>query len=259
MSIHRKPENLTAADLTAVQAELLLPHEVVAALAGRSVAYLPLGSIEFHAAHLPIGLDGLTAHGVCLRAAARGGGIVLPPLFYGVGGGHTSYPWTIMVGSDLPLRELLAASLNRLQDFGVRTVVLFTGHFSDEQLALIDDVAASWNAGRPRPRLRVLALAVNRAQARVAPDHAGVFETSLLSALRPDRVRLDMLPPLEQAPSIDPGGDVQGSHRHDPAHPLHGVFGPDPRTFDPARSGDLLEEVVAWTTAQVDQEMEILR
>jgi hypothetical protein len=36
---------------------------------------------------------------------------------------------------------------------------------------------------------------------------------------------------------------------------LHGVFGPDPRSFDPARAGDLLDEVVSWTAAQVDQVM----
>ena len=56
-------------DLRSVQAELLLPHEIASALAARSVVYLPLGSVEFHSAHLPIGLDGLNAHGVCTRAA----------------------------------------------------------------------------------------------------------------------------------------------------------------------------------------------
>jgi len=241
-------------NLPAVQAELLLPHEVEKALAARSVAYLPLGSIEFHAAHLPIGLDGLTAHGVCLRAAARSGGIVLPPLFYGVGGGHTDYPWTIMAGSGLPLRALLEQSLNRLQDFGVKTAVLFTGHFSDEQLELIDDIADRWNAAGPA--LRVLALSVNRARAGIEPDHAGIFETSLLSALWPGRVQLEQLPSLHQSPSGDPGGDVRGEHRHDPGHPLYGVFGPDPRTLDPERAAPLLEEIVAWTVEHVDQESE---
>jgi creatinine amidohydrolase len=55
------------ADLMAVQAEMLLPHEIEAALAARAVVYLPLGSVEFHSAHLPIGLDGLNAHSVCSR------------------------------------------------------------------------------------------------------------------------------------------------------------------------------------------------
>jgi creatinine amidohydrolase len=244
-----------ADDLRAAQAELLLPHEVEAALAVRSVAYLPLGSIEFHSAHLPIGLDGLTAHGVCLRAAARSGGIVLPPLFHGVGGGHTTYPWTIMGSSDGPIRALLELSLARLQDFGVRLAVLFTGHFADEQLALVDEVASGWNARGGA--LRALGLAVNRADASVAPDHAGIFETSLLSAIAPDRVQLERLASLAAAPARDPGGDEQGAHRHDPTHPLHGVFGPDPRTFDPRAAGGLLDEVVAWTVAQVDHVVQV--
>ena len=238
------------ADLQHVQAEFLLPDEVDAALAARSVVYLPLGSVEFHSAHLPIGLDGLNAHGVCLRAAARSGGIVLPTLYYGVGGGHTAYPWTIMARSESTIADLLEQTLSRLVDFGVKAAVLFTGHFSDEQLHLIDTAAESW---RDHPELRVLALSVNRADVRLAPDHAGVFETSLLSALWPDRVHLDMLPDLQQAPSHDPGGDVMGRHRHDPQHPLYGVFGPDPRTFDPDRAQDLLDEIVAWTINQVDQ------
>src|SRR2546428_8127315 len=104
-------------DLQAVQAELLLPHEVDAALGVRSVAYLPLGSIEFHSAHLPIGLDGLTAHGVCVRAAARSGGMVLPPPYYGARGGPTSYPPTIMASSDYPLRALLQQSFHLVCDF----------------------------------------------------------------------------------------------------------------------------------------------
>jgi creatinine amidohydrolase len=131
--------------------------------------------------------------------------------------------------------------------------VLFTGHFADEQLALIDDVAARWNTGDST--MRVLALSINRTDASVPPDHAGIFETSVLSALWPGRVQLHRLPLLAEFPANDPAGDVMGIHRHDPEHPLHGVFGPDPRSFDPARAGDLLDEVVSWTAAQVDQVM----
>jgi len=238
-------------DLQSVQAELLLPHEVDAALADRSVVYLPLGTIEFHSAHLPIGTDGLTAHGICLLAAARSGGIVLPPLYYGVGGGHGDYPWTIMATSAAPLQDLLRQSLRRLGDFGVRHAVLFSGHFADEQLELIDDLAERWNAAAQAPH--VLSLSVNRAEAQLAPDHAGVFETSLVSAIHPGLVQLERLPSAAQAPADDPGGDVFGTHRHDPGHPLYGVFGPDPRGFDPAHVDELLEDVVGWTARQVSR------
>jgi creatinine amidohydrolase len=62
------------------QLELLRPHEIRDRLAERAVVYLPLGTIEWHSEHLPVGLDALTAHGVCLRAAALDGGVVYPPL-----------------------------------------------------------------------------------------------------------------------------------------------------------------------------------
>jgi creatinine amidohydrolase len=240
----------SSTDFRGVQAEFLLPHELRASMDARPVAYLPLGSIEFHSAHLPVGLDGLTAHGVCVRAAARSGGVVLPPLFYGVGGGHTDYPWTIMLSTDTPIRDLLQRSFDRLRDFGVQTAVLFTGHFSDEQLEMIDDVGQRWND--TNQNMRVLSLSVNRTAAHIAPDHAGIFETSLLSAMWADLVQLQQLPTLAQAPADDPGGDVMGKHRHDPSHPLYGVFGSDPRTFEPAEAQRLLDEVVAWTVDQVD-------
>jgi creatinine amidohydrolase len=237
--------------ITYVQAELLLPHEIDDALAKRSVVYIPLGSIEYHSRHLPVGLDGLNAHGVCTRAAARTGGIVLPALYYGVGGGHTTYPWTIMANSDPPLSDLLEVTLGRLASFEVKVGVLFTGHFSDEQLALIDELADRWNTSRPSPK--ALALSVNRTDARTAPDHAGIFETTLLSSMWPDRVQLDRLPSLSEVPA-DSSDPIAGyDHRHDPAHPLWGVMGPDPRSYDPAHASALLEDVVSWTTAQVDR------
>ncbi|HEY0240874.1 MAG TPA: creatininase family protein [Friedmanniella sp.] len=235
-----------------VQVELLLPSEIDAALAARPVVYVPLGSIEYHSNHLPVGLDGLNAHGVCTHAASGSGGLVLPTLYVGVGGGHTTYPWTIMAATAAPLEELLTQTLRRLADFGVRLAVLFTGHFADEQLALVDEVAARWNASGDTT-LRALALSVDRAETPLAPDHAGVFETTLLAALRPELVRLDRIPLDAGQPAPDPAGATGYEHRHDPAHPLWGVMGPDPRGYDPAYAQTLLDAVVAWTEAQVEQ------
>jgi creatinine amidohydrolase len=235
-----------------VRVELLLPHEIDAALAAQSVVYVPLGSIEYHSHHLPVGLDGLNAHGVCANAAGRTGGLVLPPLYLGVGGGHTDYPWTIMAATATPLEELLEQTLRRLSDFGVRLAVLFTGHFADEQLALVDGVAARWNASGDTTT-RVLALSVNQAETSLTPDHAGVFETTLLSALWPEGVQLDRIPLEPGAAAPDPAGTTGYDHRHDPAHPLWGVMGPDPRDYRPERAQALLDEVVGWTEAQVDQ------
>jgi creatinine amidohydrolase len=235
-----------ATDFHHVRAELLLPHELEAAVAARPLAYLPLGSLEFHGAHLPIGLDALSAHGICLRAASRAGGIVLPPLYQGTGGGHANYPWTIMMKSQEEIRALIWQSLERLQAFGFEVAVLFTGHFADEQLAMTDEVGRTWKSETANG-MRVLSLGVNRcAGSPMEPDHAGVFETSLLAAMWPGLPQIDRLPSPGGSPAVDPGGDSRGAHRHDPSHPLWGIFGPDPRRYQPDDAQELLEVMVSW-------------
>ncbi|MBL8592187.1 MAG: hypothetical protein JNK01_05835, partial [Devosia sp.] len=37
---------------------------------------------------------------------------------------------------------------------------------------------------------------------------------------------------------------------HDPAHPLFGIFGPDPRRFDPAEAIPLREAMIDWLLAE---------
>ena len=239
--------------LETLRAELLLPWQIREAMAARPVVYIPLGTIEWHSEHLPVGLDALTAHGVCLRAALIGGGIVLPPLHYGTGGGHGAYPWTVMMEGEGEIAALLGRTLIRLQDFGCKLAVLFSGHFAEGQLAMIDRIAAEWN-GRNVP-MRLFATAVNRIEGlAIAPDHAGVFETTLLYALHPELVQIGRLPTLDEAPA--PPGDDWSEARHDPKHPIYGVFGPDPRLFDPAAAPGLLAASANWLATKASRSLE---
>jgi creatinine amidohydrolase len=239
-----------------VQAELMSPAELDGALAATPVVYLPLGTLEFHGPHLPIGLDALTAHGVCMGAAQSVGGVVLPPVYQGTGGGHSAYPWTIMMSSADSIRSHLEQTLIRLESMGFRLAVVFTGHFADEQLELIDQLARDWDA-EPGRDLELFATAVNRCPASPRPpDHAGAFETSLLHALHPELVHLDRLPTLDSHPGVDPGGDEMGNQRHDPAHPLWGIFGPDPRGIDLEASGDLRVTLETWIAHEVSDRLQ---
>jgi creatinine amidohydrolase len=239
---------MTAFEAASRQLELLRPHEIRDRLAERSVVYLPLGTIEWHCEHLPVGLDALTAHGVCLRAAALGGGIVYPPLYYGTGGGHGGYPWTVMMPGAAEIEGLLRHTLKRFETLGVRLAILFTGHFADEQIALRKAVsAASDGTGH---RTKALALSINDVKgAALGPDHAGMFETTLLGALWPERVDVSRLPSRAQHDSDD---DPWSATRHDPTHPLWGVIGPDPRNYDAAEGPALFSACVNWIVGEVD-------
>jgi len=61
----------------------LTPAEFSSRLSKCPVAYLPLGTLEWHSHHLPLGSDGLQSEGFFRRLAKETGGIVLPMLFMG--------------------------------------------------------------------------------------------------------------------------------------------------------------------------------
>jgi creatinine amidohydrolase len=228
--------------------DLLAPFQIRARLAANPLVFIPLGTIEWHSEHLPVGLDALTAEGLCLRTAERSGGLVYPALHYGTGGGHGAYPWTVMLKTPEELEAALRFTLQRLNDFGVEKVLLFSGHFPDEQLAMIDRLAAEWN--KPNSPMRVAASAVSRIPGlEFAPDHAGLFETTLLHGLHPELVHEHRLP-VKKANETE--SDPYGAQRHEPDHPLWGIFGPDPRGFDKAKAGPLVEAIVAHLAALVD-------
>jgi creatinine amidohydrolase len=229
-------------DYRNVQAELLRPGQIRSALANKSVVYVPIGALEYHQEHLPIGLDALNAHGLTCLTASKFGGIVLPPIYYGTGGSHKDYPWTIMLDGESEIRAQLEKSLSRLQEFGVQVAVIFSGHFAPEQLQMIDSIANDWQMARNR--MKVLSLAINMQLTDApSPDHAGLFETTVLSHFEPDTVAIEQLPSIAEVPAVDPNGDEYGLHRHDPSHVLWGVFGPDPRNFQPESAKDLVQKI----------------
>ena len=232
-----------------VQAEYLRPAELREALAKRPVVYVPLGTLEWHCEHLPVGLDALTAHGICLHAAAKDGGFVLPPLYYGTGGDHGNYPWTIMMADDREISAQLAKTMTRLQDFGVRIAVLFSGHFAPGQLDMIERIASAWN--KSGQRMRVVAKAVNMFEGlALEPDHAAIFETTLLGELWPTRVDISRLPKLKGLPLTD---DFT-AERHNPKHPLWGIFGPDPRVYNAKTGPKVLDDMVSQLIDDVTAE-----
>jgi creatinine amidohydrolase len=225
--------------------ELLLPWQLRDTIAASPIAYIPLGTFEWHCEHLPIGLDALTAHGLCLRAAAKTGGVVLPALHYGTGGGHGDYPFTIILTKPDEIEAQLAFTIAKLEAFGFKKIILFSGHFPDAQLDMIDRLASNHSD----KDTKVFATAVNRIEGLdMPPDHAGVFETTLLYAMHPNLVQIERLPSLADVPLTS---DDWHESRHDPKHPVFGVFGPDPRSFDPVRAATLLSGAVDWLASRV--------
>jgi creatinine amidohydrolase len=63
--------------------EELTPAEFRLRLRRTPIAFLPLGTLEYHGEHLPFGVDGIVPREFFVQLARRVGGIVLPMLFMG--------------------------------------------------------------------------------------------------------------------------------------------------------------------------------
>ena len=61
----------------------LLPSEFRERLEDKPIAYLPLGTLEWHGEHMPLGSDGIQSQALFELIAREFGGIVLPMLFLG--------------------------------------------------------------------------------------------------------------------------------------------------------------------------------
>jgi creatinine amidohydrolase len=160
------------------------------------VALWPVGAIEPHGPHAPLGTDTLISVGMCERAAARlQDAVVLPPLPFGV----TRYgaPFAGAIGiSEQTLRAMVLDVAESVAANGFRRLVIVNNHFEPAQVATLR--AAADEAGA-----LYLDLVRRRNAQRLTDEfrrgscHAGRYETSLVLADAPDLVETTQLPPNE--------------------------------------------------------------
>jgi creatinine amidohydrolase len=179
--------------------EHLYGEELFDRLRERPLAWLPLGILEHHGAHLPWGLDGLKAHAVCLRLAARLGGVVLPANHLaGIHGdcreaNGTAFRRRHAAIGDLLYREqtfraFLSETFDGLANIGFRVIVAYTGHYPTIQMRIVEETAEAFTATGA-----ATVIGFWEPLACGGGDHGGRWETSIYLALAPEEVRLDAI------------------------------------------------------------------
>lgn len=209
-------------------------------LAGRSAELLiavPVGSVEQHGPHLPLGTDTDIARLLCAGLAQRRDDVlVAPPLHYGSSGEHAGFPGTLSIGGPA-LTKVVVELVRSADDF--RGVVLVCGHGGNlEALRAAVDLlttegrsALLWAPSLPE-----------------ADAHAGRTETSLMLVADPEAVREDaavagdVRPLRELLPELRAGGIAAVSP--------NGVLG-DPAGASAAEGAALAERLVADLVAAV--------
>lgn len=182
--------------------------EAAERLRQRPIGLLPIGAIEAHGPHLPLDTDVLIAQAMARRAGHRFSAdriptLVLPPLHYGVSFVGTSFPGTSP--ADAPAFEAqLTSVLVHLLPQGYRAICICNAHLEPAHVDAIVAVAetATETTGVPAivPDIRQPRWAKRlSAEFRRGARHAGSYETSLVMAIDPERVRTTQmadLPPV---------------------------------------------------------------
>lgn len=224
----------------------LLPQEYAERLAAAPIAYLPLGTLEWHGEHLPLGSDGLQSAGLFERLAETVGGIVLPMLFVGPdkrkvrkgieyvgmdiegfpGSAPRQLPGSAYYVSDRQFVRLFDEIIRMLRRAGFRILV---AHGHGPSTILFRRHAPKWER-KYRIRLFDCWYHGETDPMGFMVDHAGANETSLMMELHPTLVHMDLAP--------------------SPPRSLTAVAGRDPRTHASREHG---KEVVDLTFTKVSE------
>lgn len=203
-----EPPEKTASKVK-VRFDELLPHEFRTRLAERPIAYLPLGTLEWHGEHLPLGSDAMQSEGLMIECARRFGGIVMPPIHLGPDRAKPVDDGETLVGMDYaesttPPRQLDGSCYWVSQGFHLLMVdgILaqlkragFRAVFADGHGPSRSSWGEHLSERQARFGLRLFGVREIGRQWRSQMDHAARNETSLMLHLRPDLVDLSRLPP----------------------------------------------------------------
>ena len=193
-----------------------------------TVVLLPVGALEQHGPHLPLGTDALLAAAVARAVAAQMDGIVAPTINYGYKsqpkcGGGQHFPGTTSLDGGT-LAALTCDIIAELARHGARNIVVLSGHY-ENQWFLTEGIDLARRRLGPASALRVMRLEywdfiTEPTLAEIFPDgfpgfaleHAAVLETSMMLHYFPELVRMDLLPP---DPTLDfPPYDMYPVHTH---------------------------------------------
>nr|WP_052294977.1 creatininase family protein [Oscillochloris trichoides] len=165
----------------------LRPDKLAAIRSHAPVAYVPWGGMEWHGPHLPLGIDGIVADAVALRAVRRTGGVLLPTVW--LAANVLPHPDSMSLSSGL-LSQLLDTMLAQLAAAGWRVVVLTSGHYGHaHELTMI----AAAERAIQQHGLLALAAPCFALVDEAMQDRAALWESSMALALRPELVHLQSL------------------------------------------------------------------
>jgi len=160
-----------------------LPHmtwpEVQEALKRTDVVIIPVGSIEQHAMHLPLGTDSYGAIETCKLIAQKAEALVAPVVLAGLSSHHMGFPGTITLTPETFEAVVYETALSLIQH-GFRKILIYNGHGGNA--VSVANIIQKINQTTPATALDLEKVQAPRKEPLYPPIpfdvHAGVSETS---------------------------------------------------------------------------------
>ncbi len=165
----------------------LRPDQLEAAIRENPVAIWPIGALEWHGAHLPLGLDGMTAEAFAERLQAKVGGVLLPCLWHPMT--TLPHPFSLDVATETFV-GIVSQTLFGLGRAGFKVVCVVTGHYAQGHSLELFSLASR----APHGMAVLAASPLEPLEDDDLLDHAARWETAQLAAIRPQSIDLATLP-----------------------------------------------------------------
>jgi creatinine amidohydrolase len=188
-------QSVTTSDIHFKLEEISSPKFIVAVEKAGGVCVIPLGIIEKHGPHLPLGTDLFEAREIGFSAAKKEYAIVFPPYFTGQIFEAKHQPGAIAYSKDL-MWKMLEETCAELSRNGLKKIILLNGHggnnnflqyFCQAQLAEQNNYVVVFFRPGEDPALDKEIRSLEKAK---LDGHAGEEETSMMYVIRPDLVDL---------------------------------------------------------------------
>lgn len=183
-------------DLPVNWEELTSPDFVNAVQKSGKTCVIPLGIMEKHGPHLPLGTDLIDAREIALRAAEKEYTIIFPPFYFGQIYEAKQQPGTVAYSPQTVL-TVLQETCDEIHRNGIEKIILVNGHGGNNSLLIYfcqiqlekqkDYVVYLFQPEDSEEFLEEL----NKMKQTDWDGHAGETETSMMLANRPDLVHMD--------------------------------------------------------------------
>jgi creatinine amidohydrolase len=188
-----------------MQWEQLTSTDFKAAVRETGVCLIPMGVVEKHSEHLPLGTDYLVAHAVCCRAAEKEPAVVFPPFYFGQIWEARCFPGTITLAPTL-LIELIQSVFDEIGRNGLKKIIVVNGHGGNNHLLGYLLQSSLW---KERPYslympMRGMSPEGEKEWAALRDTdwggHACEWETSSVLGTYPELVKMDRVPETPARP-----------------------------------------------------------